>query len=192
MPPVIDYQRRLEKCKQWDSLSCSHPNVPQENMKRLLDYLSVLWEKFCKWIWNFFLSKLLDGIPEYNVVFFRDDAQFHLWSCVNRQNLRYWSATHSCELPERLFQSDKVTLRCARTAYIVIGPYFSEDDIGAFRTITSNRYIDVLRSYFKLFLNDPEDFEDEKIWFKQDGDAVNTTWKLMEVVPRMLDLVTSV
>lgn len=47
-------QVRLKMSRQWRSLSYS---PRKQNMNRLLDYLLLLWEKFCIWSWNNILKR---------------------------------------------------------------------------------------------------------------------------------------
>ena len=34
---------------------------------------------------------LIERLPDDAVVFFSDEAHFHISGCVNKQNMRYWS-----------------------------------------------------------------------------------------------------
>lgn len=49
----------------------------------------------------------------------------------------------------------------------VIGPYFFESENGASITFTSDRHVDMLKSFFEPNLNYPEDFQDEEFLFQQ-------------------------
>lgn len=78
-------------------------------------------------------------------VLHHDEVYFHLTGCVNKQIMRYWSATNPCELHERFLHSYKVTVWYAISAYSVIGFYLLENDNGSSVTITSGRYVDMFR-----------------------------------------------
>lgn len=50
-------------------------------------------------------------------VFFKDEVDFHLLGCANKQIMRYWSETNPVN-----FMKDKMTVTCAIFADNVIDP----------------------------------------------------------------------
>jgi len=57
-----------------------------------------------------------------DVVFFSDEAHFHLSSTVNKQNFRYWSESNPRELHQRAGYDPKLTVWCAVFNFGVLGP----------------------------------------------------------------------
>lgn len=104
----------------------------------------------CHNLWEF--------IPAYTVVFFRDEAHFHLSGYVNEQHTRYWSASNPHEIHESTLNDDKVTVWFAIPSESAPGPYFFKDNISAPVTIKSDRYVDILKSLFELNLNNCSNF----------------------------------
>lgn len=90
---------------------------------------------------------LLEVVPEDAIVFFSDEAHFHLCGSVNKQNMRYWAETNPRELHERPLHSPKVTVWCAISSAGIIGPWFFEENEVAV-TVNSNRYVNMLQVFF--------------------------------------------
>lgn len=55
---------------------------------------------------------ILQNIPPAVVFMSSDEAHFHLWGTVNKQNFRSWSESNSRELHQRPLHSPKVTFWC--------------------------------------------------------------------------------
>jgi hypothetical protein len=81
-----------------------------------------------------------------NNLMMSDEAHFHLSGFVNKQNFRYWSATNPIELHERPLHSSKVTVWCAISSFVIIGPYFFEDEREKVLTVTGPRYVHMLEN----------------------------------------------
>lgn len=77
-----------------------------------------------------FCQRLFQVIPQNTVVFFSDEWPFHLSDCVNKQNIRWWSATYPRELHEKPLHGIKATLWWAISYECVIGTYFFRADNG--------------------------------------------------------------
>ena len=75
--------------------------------------------EYCEWKFNMFPLLIL---------FFCDDAHFHLCGSVNRQNFRYWSQKNPHELHELPLHSPHVTIWCVIAEFSILGPYFFEED----------------------------------------------------------------
>lgn len=125
---------------------------------------------------------LLEDLPHDALVFFSDEAHFHLSGCVNKQNMRYWSDNNPRELHERPLHSDRVTVWCAMSRNGIIGPFFFEDDNGGAVTVNSQRYVNMLQTFFAPRL---EEMERENVWFQQDGATAHTSRACMEVLRAM-------
>lgn len=97
------------------------------------------------------LSKT-EVIPDHAVVFLSDKTHFVLTKK---------HAPSPCALHEKHMLSNKVMIWSVISADSIIGPYFCEEDNGATVTITSDRYVNMLRT---PNLNDPEDLQDTEIW----------------------------
>ena len=85
---------------------------------------------------------------------------------VNKQNMRYWSASNRNVLLETLLHLQKVTVWCSFHAGGVIGPYFFVDENDRHVTVNGERYRAMLEDYLWPKL-DELDIND--IWFQQDG-----------------------
>ena len=121
---------------------------------------------------------LLEVVSEDAIVFFSDEAHFHLCESFNKHNMRSWADTNPRELHQRPLHSPKVTVWCAISSAGSIGPWFFEENEVAV-TVNSDRYLNMLQEFFfprldKLDLGD--------IWFQQDGATAHTSRASMAVL----------
>jgi hypothetical protein len=121
---------------------------------------------------------LLENVPEDAIVFFSDEAHFHLSGCVNKHNMRYWADTNPRELHQRPLHSPKVTVWCAISSAGIVGPWFFEENEVTV-TVNSDRYVNMLEEFFFPRL-DELDLGD--IWFQQDGATAHTSRASMAVL----------
>ena len=77
---------------------------------------------------NWALAKLEENKEFHRKIIFSDEARFWLNGFVNKQNMRYWSATNPNVLLETPLHPQKVTAWCGFHAGGVIGPYFFVDE----------------------------------------------------------------
>jgi hypothetical protein len=77
-----------------------------------------------------------------------DEAHFRLSGCVNKQNFRYWSEENLQQLHPRPFRNARSIVWCGLANFGVTGPYFFEDEDGRAVTVTSARYVEILRNFF--------------------------------------------
>ncbi|XP_011049237.1 PREDICTED: uncharacterized protein LOC105142985 [Acromyrmex echinatior] len=110
---------------------------------------------------------LLEVVSEDAIVFFSDEAHFHLCESVNKHNMRYWADTNPRELHQRPLHSLKVTVWCAISSARIIGPWFFEEN-----------EIAVTEFFFPRL--DELDLGD--IWFQQDGATAHTSRASMAVL----------
>jgi len=86
-----------------------------------------------------------DGI--INTVLMTDEPHFHLSGYVNKQNYRYWAPENPQELHQHPLHSERLTVWCGIASFGVLGPYFFEDNEGVAITVTSERYVAMLRNF---------------------------------------------
>lgn len=67
---------------------------------------------------------IVENQPNNTVVFFSDEAHFHLSGCVSKQNMRYLSGVNPQELHEKPLHAERVTVWCALSRTAIIGPWF--------------------------------------------------------------------
>ncbi|CAI6353807.1 unnamed protein product [Macrosiphum euphorbiae] len=91
------------------------------------------------------------------LLFMSDEAHFHLDGFVNKQNCRYYAAENPQSLHERPLHSPKVTVWCALSKKLIIGPYFFEEQGN---TVTVNSVPPTLKCLV-TFLNQSCVKEDE-------------------------------
>ena len=115
---------------------------------------------------NSALAKLEENKEFHRKIIFIDEAHFWLHGFVNKQNMRYWSATNPNVLLETPLHLQKVTVWCGFHAGGVIGPYFFVDKNDRHVTVNGERYPTMLEDYLWTEL-DELDIND--MWFQQDG-----------------------
>lgn len=121
---------------------------------------------------------ILENLPQDALVFFTDEAHFHLSGCVNRQNMRYWSNRNPRELHERPLHSQRLTVWCALSRVGIIGPYFFEEN-GVAVAVNSARYRHMIEEFFLPRL---EEMDVGEVWFQQDGATAHTARNVMTVL----------
>ena len=76
-----------------------------------------------------------------DVVFFSDEAQFHLPGHLNSQNTRLWFSEQPYATHENPFHSTKIGAWCAVSRQRIIGPIFFSE------TVNSERYINIMHEF---------------------------------------------
>jgi len=76
-----------------------------------------------------------------------DEAHFHLSGYVKKQNYCYWAPENPQELHQHPLHSESLTVWCGIASFGVLGPYFFENNAGAAVTVTSERYVAMLRNF---------------------------------------------
>ena len=87
-------------------------------------------------------SKILD------LIFFRDEAHFHLSGQANKQNMRFSAQTQPAVHVLIPLSMEKVTVWCDIECNGIIGPYWSEDDHGHSVTENTERYVQMMLRKF--------------------------------------------
>lgn len=123
-------------------------------------------------------SEALIGLPNDTIVFFSDEAHFHLSGYVNKQNMRYWSRDNPRELHQRPLHSERVTVWCALSQVGIIGPWFFEENERTV-SVTSARYVHMIEEFFLPTLNEMDVGD---AWFQQDGATAHTARVSMAVL----------
>ena len=96
-----------------------------------------------------------------NLIFFSDEATFHLSGYVHTQNCRIWSTTKPDLVHEFIDNSPKINVWCAISSNLVIGPYFFEENVNG------KNYLDMLQNFFWPYIQSKGLCP--KIMFQQDG-----------------------
>ena len=118
------------------------------------------------------------GLPDDALVFFSDEAHFHLSGSVNKQNMRYWSSENPKELHQRPQHALRVTVWCVLSRVGIIGPWFFEENKQAV-SMTSDRYVNMINECYPPTLNQ---MGVENVWFQQDGATAHTARASMTVL----------
>ena len=64
-----------------------------------------------------------------DLIFFSDEATFHISGRVHKQNCRIWSTENPHEVQEYWDKSTKINVWCAMSSNCIIGPYFFEENV---------------------------------------------------------------
>jgi hypothetical protein len=110
--------------------------------------------QFCNWFLNFAHK---DGILD--LIFFTDEAWFHLSGHVNSQNSRIWATTNPNQYIQSQLYSQKIGVWCAMSRRRIIGPIFFT------QLINSKEYIKILDK----FISELNEEELNGAYFQQDG-----------------------
>ena len=121
---------------------------------------------------------LIDNLPGDAVVFFSDEAHFHISGCVNKQNMRYWCGVNPRELHQKPLNCERVTVWCAMSVMGIIGPYFFEENERAV-TVNGARYRNMIEEFFLPSL---EEMNVRNVWFQQDGATAHTARDSMNLL----------
>lgn len=130
---------------------------------------------------NEFIAILNENGNVLNNLFMSDEAHFYLNGYVNKQNYRYWADRNPMQLHERPLHSEKVTVWCAVSAQMIIGPYFFEDDNGRAVTVNGERYREMLQQFFIPELR-RSGININDTWFQQDGATAHTARETLNLL----------
>jgi len=77
--------------------------------------------RYCAWYANFIQTKIVDILY---IIFFTDEAWFHLSGCVNTQNTRLWSSENPHAVHEKPLHDQKLGVWVAISRWHNVGPLF--------------------------------------------------------------------
>lgn len=113
---------------------------------------------YCQWFKRFIDQNSFEIL---DVMFYTDEAWFHLGGYVNSQNTRLWSATNPHDLHEA-----KIGVWVAMSRARIVGPIFFEN------TVNSDRYCTEILA---KFISELTEVEINNGWFQQDGATAHTS-----------------
>ena len=111
---------------------------------------------------------------DVNMVWFSDEAHFHLDGFVNKQNWRIWGTEKPHFVMEKSLHPQRVTVWCAMSSHGIIGPTFVDG------TVNTERYVKILENDFIPIIQSAPDFD--KMWFMQDGARPHRTRRVFDVL----------
>ena len=94
-----------------------------------------------------FLRRMTENPAWINDVWFTDETHCYLSGRVNKTHCIFWESSKPDYVLERPLHSVKCTVWMAISARGVIGPFFFEDDLGKAQTVTSSRYLTVVKKF---------------------------------------------
>lgn len=189
-PENIERVRRsiLESPKRSARKHAAALALPDRTLRRILHedlkfhpYKMVLVQELSQQDWQnrcHACELLIGNLPQDALVFFSDEAHFHISGCVNKQNMRYWSGENPREIHERPLHSDRVTVWCAISMEGIIGPYFFEENDRAV-TVNSERYVNMIQQFLEPEI---QQMNVGLVWFQQDGATAHTARNSMAVL----------
>jgi len=126
-------------------------------------------ERMCEW----FLRGIQEDQEWTSRIWFSDEAHFALNSAVNRRSNVYWGQNKPTEVSQRPLHSPKVTVWCAMSSNMVIGPFFFEDGQGNTVTVNQENYRSVLAKFVASLRRRQVNLNNA--WFQQDGATPHAT-----------------
>jgi len=130
------------------------------------------------------LLEMLNYDRVINTFLVTDEAHFHLSGYVNKQNSYYWAPENPQELHQRPLHSERLTVWFGIASFGVLGPYVFEDNEGAAVTVTSERYVAMLRNFCEPELC-RRGIDLSSVCFQQDGAIAHTARASMSVLRKM-------
>jgi len=103
---------------------------------------------------------------------------------VNKQNCRYWAPENPQALHQRPLHSERLNVCCGIASFGVLGPYFFEDNEGAAVTVTSERYVAMIRNFCEPELR-RRGIDLSSAWFQQAGATAHTSRASVSVLREM-------
>ena len=116
------------------------------------------------------ISQQIEDHPDLlDLIFFSDEANFHLSGHVNKQNMRFWAQAQPHEHVVRPLSVEKVMVWCAIGRKGIIGPYWFEDDDRRPVTVNTERYVELMRRKFIPALRTKQGVDMNTVIYQQDG-----------------------
>ena len=129
------------------------------------------------------LLNTLDN-DDLNHVLMMDEANFHICGNVSSQNCCCWATENPRDIHQKPLHSETVIVCCGVASYVVIGPYFFEDEAGRAVTVNSASYTEMLRTFLELELQ-RLGVETQTLWFQQDGATAHIARTAMRVLNKI-------
>jgi hypothetical protein len=95
---------------------------------------------------NTVAERLIGMLSVDVILLMTEEAHFYLSGCVNEQSFRYWAEENPHQLYHLPPHSARVAFWCGVTNFGVMGPYFFADEDWRAVTVTSARYVEMLRT----------------------------------------------
>lgn len=108
------------------------------------------------------LIPLLQDPALKDLIFFSDEANFHLSGRVHKQNCRIWAEEKPIEVDTEPLHSPKIIVWCAMSSKCIIGPFFFEES-----TVNGQNYLKMLQEYLNPILVRKR--IQRRVIFQQDG-----------------------
>ena len=89
------------------------------------------------------LLPILNDVSNDGLIFFSDEAVFHVSGLVHKHNCRIWATENPHATTEIAMHSPKVVVWCAMSNKTIVGPYFFEEP-----TVDQTNYLDMLQNFF--------------------------------------------
>ena len=113
-----------------------------------------------------------------DLIYYSDEAWFHLSGFINSQNCRIWSSDNPLIFNETPLHAQKIGVWVAMSRARIIGPIFFNE------TINSQNYCDnILRPFIAEF----GQFERENAFFQQDGATAHTANNTMHFLKQCFE-----
>ena len=129
---------------------------------------------YCEW----FHSSVNDGLIDPQLLFFSDEAWFHLNGRVNTLNCRYWASENPHRIQEIPHYDRKVGVWCAVSARCIIGPIFYK------QTVNTERYQNyILTPFFHELTEEEKSYR----WFQQDSATAHTAEESMNKIREVFE-----
>lgn len=108
------------------------------------------------------LIPILENKENDGLIFFSDEANFHVSGVVNKHNCRIWAKNNPFFTIDVAMNSPKITVWCAMSSKHIIGPYFFDEE-----TVNQHNYLNMLQNYFLPIVKKKR--ITKKTFFQQDG-----------------------
>ena len=116
------------------------------------------------------ISQRIENQPNLlDLIFFSDEAHFHLSGHVNKQNMRFWAKAQPHEHVVCPLSTKKVTVLCAIGRSGIIEPYWFEDEHRRPVTINTERYVEMMMKKFIPALRRKQGVDMNTVIYQQDG-----------------------
>ena len=112
------------------------------------------------------LLPILDAQHHDGLIFFSDEATFHVSGMLHKHNCRIWARDNRFATVALEMNSPKVSAWCAMSSKMIVGPFFFDKS-----AVDQHNYLDMLQNCFYPFLQ--RNRLTGKIIFQQDGASIH-------------------